>query len=106
MFGAGAGEDVDLEHQLAQFLFTHQCQLGTGQGGFADADAQLRGDDACGFGVVAGDHLHLDAGSVTFGNRGDGFLAGRVDDADQCKQTEAGLHVRKIQSFLAGRCRS
>ncbi len=48
-----------------------------------------RGDGAGGGGVVAGDHLHLDAGLAAEGDGVAGLGAGRVDDADQRVEGEA-----------------
>ena len=57
------------------------------------AEVQLMGDSGCSEGVVPGDHLHLDAGSMA---GFDGFLGLRprgVDHALQPQEDETRLHV-------------
>ena len=57
----------------------------------------MPGDGAGGGGVVAGDHLHPDAGRVALGHRLDGLGAWRVDQADQADQRELPLQVGGVQ---------
>ncbi|MCY1293257.1 hypothetical protein D9M70_425130 [compost metagenome] len=100
MLGAGAGEHLDAGQLLAQALVVEQLDLRAGHRRQADADAQLRADGAGGLGVVAGDHLHRHAGTAALGDRGDGLVARRVDDADQRQQGETALGVGEAQALL------
>ena len=62
-------------------------------------EAELPGNGAGGDAVVAGDHLHLDAGGVAAGDGLPRLGAGRVDDADEGVEGDA-LHPRQQ---IAGR---
>jgi hypothetical protein len=59
--------------------------------------AELAGDGAGGRAMVAGDHDDPDAGAVAFADRGDRFLARRVDEADEAEQGRVVLHVGERQ---------
>ncbi|MCY1505420.1 hypothetical protein D9M68_396360 [compost metagenome] len=105
MLRAGAGEDVHLAGHAAQFVVVDHRQFGAGHRRPADADAQLRTDGAGGLGVVAGDHLHPDAGLLALLDGGDGLGARRVDQADQGEQGEALGDVGEVQ-LRSGRLRT
>ena len=103
VLGAGAGKDIDIGHHVAQGGIVQQFDFGPCQRRFAQANAQLGTNGAGGFAVVAGDHLHANARCVAFGHGRHGFGAGRVHAAQQAKQGEAALHVRKLQRLLLRR---
>jgi hypothetical protein len=51
--------------------------------------------------VVAGDHLHLDAGGAAVGDGADRFVARRVGQAQHCQQGEAAvLDVGEVERGL------
>ena len=62
----------------------------------------LGGDGAGGVEVVAGDHLHVDAGAGGGGDRGGYFGAGRVEQADQSVQHEAVGELDEVIDIVAG----
>ena len=83
--GDDAGAHADVVDARGQLRVVQPVELVAGRRP-APAMPSSRGDGAGGGGVVAGDHLHLDAGLVA---RGDGVRAsapGRVDDADQARR--------------------
>ena len=68
--------------------------LGAGDGAVAGADdADLAGDRRRGGGVVAGDHLHRDAGVVAGLDGGDGLRPRRIHHRLQAEEGEAAGHV-------------
>ena len=54
-----------------------------------------------GGGVVAGDHLHVDAGGVALRHGGDRLLPRRVDHPDEAQQHEARADLVEIEHVLA-----
>jgi hypothetical protein len=102
VFGAGAGEHVHLLHALAQGGVVHGLDLGAGHRAQLFAHAQLGGNGAGGDGVVAGDHLDADARRLALRHRADGFVARRVDDADQAQQRHALGHIGMGQRPTGG----
>ena len=87
----------------AQGGIVHHRQLGAGHCRLADTDGELGADGPRGLGMVAGDHLHADAGTVAFVHRDDGFLARRVDDADQRQQGVTGFDIGEGQLVVRRR---
>jgi hypothetical protein len=69
---------------------------------FAIADAHFAAD---GFGrarVVAGDHLHANAGLLTDLDGQDGFGARRINDAHQAEEHHVGFQIVHAQVAFAG----
>jgi hypothetical protein len=93
VLGAGAGEHVHLHHHALQRGIVHQLQLGAGDRRLAGADGQLRADGLGRLGMVAGDHLHADAGAMAVGHGAHRLLARRVGDAHQRQHGVALRHV-------------
>ena len=56
--------------------------------------------------MVACDHLHPDAGAPAFGDGGDGFGAGRVDQADETDEGELPVEIGLVEYGLRGRHRA
>lgn len=71
-------------------------------GGIGVCEADAGGDDACGDGVVSGDHFDLDAGAAAVGDGGDGFGAGGIDHALEAEEGEAGGEVVVIEGVVIG----
>ncbi len=99
VLGAGAGKDVAVADDAAQRVVVGGFQFGTGDDleRIGRADAHLDADGAGGAGVVAGDHLDPDAGTVTRGDGLDGLRSRRVDDADQAEENHAAVEVVDVQ---------
>ena len=63
----------------------------------AAAQAELLRDAARGERVIAGDHLHLDAGLLALAHRDDGLGARRIDHALQAEKGEPLAHMIVVQ---------
>ena len=85
---AGAREHVGPRshvHEAASPAFSSSAPVMTSG---ASAMPSWRAIAAAVAGVIAGDHLHGDAGGAAFGDGGDGLLAGRVDEADDAEEDQ------------------
>ena len=101
VLGAGAGEDVDLAHSLAECRFIQGFDLGAGQRPVAcHPHPHGAGNGGGGHGMVAGDHLDADAGGMTGRHSADRLLAWRVHDAGQGEQGQAAFDIGKGQFAL------
>jgi hypothetical protein len=104
VLGACPSEHVDVSHLVPQGRLVHLLDLGAGDGGLAVADAQHLGDRRRRDPVIAGDHGHANAAAVAFAHGVDGFLARRIEEADQAKQDEVVRQVGGSEAArLAGR---
>ncbi len=81
MFGLNACEDGDVIDCFGELVVGDGVEFGS----FDDVagESDLAGDGARGFFVVAGDHLHGDAGAGADAEGVLDFVAGRVFDADE-----------------------
>ena len=95
---AGAREHVDVAHALLQRGGVHLLDLCAGDRGLAVADAEHLGDRRGGDLVIAGDHRDADAAAMTFLHRRDGFLARRIEQADQSEQDEVARQVGRAET--------
>ncbi len=93
VFRAGAGEHVDVPRRAGQGAFGQGFDLGSQHRHLALADSQLLADGAGGDAMVAGNHLHTDAGGMAERDGFDGLLAGRVDQAAQAEQRKPFRHA-------------
>ena len=100
VFGRGAGEDVDFPGVCGEFGVGDGFQFVSAEGFLAVADAQGFADGAGGYGVVAGDHFDADAGTAAGGHGCDGLVAGRIDDAGDAEEGEAGANIFRGQDGL------
>lgn len=95
VFRAGAREHVGLLRSAAQGRVVHRGNGVAGQRAVG-VQAQLAADGCRRHRMVAGDHLHPDAGLLALGHRGHRFVARRVDDAHQAQHLEAWAHVGQV----------
>ena len=79
LLGRHAGDHADLVDLLVGLVLAELRELARRRS--RGPDAELTRDRLGGDGVVAGDHPHLDAGGVRFGDRRLGRRTRRVDDA-------------------------
>ena len=86
VLGGDAGEHRGFLDALRKLGDANPVEFGASQ--HHSFQAQFAGDGGGGDGVVAGDHLDLDAGLLAQANRVAGLGAGRIDDADQSDQSE------------------
>jgi len=105
VLGAGAGKDVAVLGELLQFLVRGGLDLGARHHAqrLGRAEAHLDADRARGAGVVAGDHLHADAGGVAGADGVDGLRARRVDDADEAEEDHVLLEILERERLLVVR---
>ena len=104
VLGAGAGEHLGLRGQRPRARHRPACvELGAGDDVRRVGQAELAGDRGRGGGVVAGDHLHGDAGGAAFGDRRDRLVARRVDEADDAEEHETVIEIGEREPCLAGR---
>ena len=82
--GRHASDDADGGQAGRELVVAQRGELCPGER-FA-GDAQFGADGRSRDRVVAGDHPHLDAGTVTLGDGGLGLGAWRIDDADHGQQ--------------------
>lgn len=97
MFRAGTGKDVDFQHGRAERRIVKFFQIRTGQYLVGVFQADLPADGRCRGGVIAGDHLDLNAGAVAFSHRGDGFRSRRIDHPDDAEQNQLAFQVGPFQ---------
>ena len=100
VLGRHPGAHADVVDLRGQLLVGHALELVTGDD--PAVDAELGGDGAGGGGVVAGDHLHRDAGRAAQPDRVAGLGAGRVDDADEGVEGEVVDPAVGIDDGAAG----
>ena len=105
MFRARAREDVRRPRSIDELSVGEPVDVGAGQDALRALEPELGGDGAGGRGVVAGDHLHRDAGRAALGDGRDRLLARRVDEAEQANELEALLHVGERQIARGARQR-
>jgi hypothetical protein len=102
VFRAGARVYIHVQHGLLQLGVGHSLDLFAGEAAAVAAQAELGADGQRRGGVVAGDHLDPDAGAHAALDGGPGFLAWRIDHAEQAEQGEAACHVLEGKLALAG----
>ena len=97
VLGTGAGEHIGLGGQHRQVRIIDRVQVTAFHHHRILGQAELPGDGRGGGGVVAGDHLHRDAGAAAVGDRGHRLGARWIDEADQAQEQQPG-HVVLLQA--------
>ena len=100
VLGRDARDHADVGQVAQQRLVAHGGELGAGER--AAFDAQLASDRRRGDGVVAGDHAHLDAGALAFGDGDTRLGPRRVDDADHRQQREVVDQTEQVAAAVEG----
>ena len=92
--------------RFGQCGVVHRLEIGAGQHALGVLQPDHAGDGARGRGMIAGDHLHPDAGGMAFGDRVDRLGPRRVDQADQPDQGEPALQIGGVQDRVVLRHRA
>ena len=102
VLGTGPGEDGGLARHRVEIFVRRPLQVRPRRRR-ARLEPQLARYCRGGRAMVAGDHLHLDAGRAAILYRCGRFLAGRVDETDQAEQDRPFKVRRPIDRLRAGR---
>jgi len=90
VLGARSRIHVDVADHARELFLREGLELGAGEHGhlLPCRQAHLAADRQRGARVVAGDHLHADAGAVTVGDGGDRLGSRRVEDPPEAQELE------------------
>ena len=99
MFGRHAGEHRNVVDATIEFVVVHTIEVGAGDSlNVTLGQTEFLTDCSRCDGVVAGDHLHRDAGLPRFGDCRFGLGARRIDNSDEREQNEVADEFGRVGS--------
>ena len=96
MFGVGARKDIGFQDCLVKFCFRHRFNFSAGHHRVM-FNAELFANGLCRRGMVAGNHLHLDASLVAALYCVYRFFAWRIVDTNYTNQGQVIVDSREFQ---------